>query len=1106
MIARFAPAAVRVALAAIALAILVVVPGLSLASGPDGRVRGYVTDYASGAPIPGASVRVETSDFPWRFEATTDPAGYFDIAVPPHRYTVQATSPAHYLGAAAAAVGSGMSVWANVSLVPAAARSARLRGYVTDAVSSAPVTTGRVLAELGSTYRNSTSLNASGYYAMDLLPGSYDVQTNGTDGYDRYDYYPVTVSAGNPLWYNFTLTPTGGIAYINGTVFDAVSYAPIAGARIAARVGTLYLPSVTSNGTGAYSLQSPRGNVEVSGDAPGHAPISTTTYVGGPGTSYVDLYLPPLSSGVHGYVLDGVTGRGLPGIPVTVDPIFSGGYSDRAITDASGWYDISLPNDDYILRASASGYTAGFAYVFFWSSQTVEVNVTLWPIVSTVAGHLIDGLTGAPVPGLNMMVIDSRSGYVVSGPADGTGSFSFPAPPSPAISVVVYGAGVYAGDIAYVGTRPSRTTWVNFTLNRLDAQITATVTDIATGLPVSGASVSVSWLYGFSGATSNGTGIAVLDAPAGLTLYLYTFAIGYLTWSDTTTLAPGSNAISIRLYRDLPQDVRVQGYLRDNGTGAGLWPGQVTVSGYDGATSTAYVGGTGYYSLSIVAAPQTIRGTSRGYAAGEVSVNPSPGQTLWLNFSLIPDAAPPVIRSFTANPPDRVSETNPTALRGTVNETSLEAGDLSILMLQSAAAGVGTFLNLGRLDPAGVTLTQPAPGSYNVSGSWDTRTPVGRLSDGPRSAWWPAIQLATPFQAFVNGYWDNATLSTPVPGSAVFDTRTGNLLFVLTLSGWFGPNDQPASTFQPIASGLRVDLATAGIVGASLVTGPTFTLGSLRMDLAPVVPSGQYGALLEAWDSAGSYDSAVVLFRTGPDSVPPVANAGPDRVVDEDTPVTLDGTASTDNVGIASYTWTFTDGGPVTLSGATATYTFATPGTYTITLTVRDADGNVGTDTLVLTVRDRTNPAVSITAPVEGASVPGSVLVSADATDNVGVVRVEFRLDGISVGNDTSAPFEVTVPSGRLSAGNHTFTVIAYDLAGNSAASTRNVTVPTTPPGGGGPTPGGPVVLLFGGLALIVIAAVAISLILLRRRRPRRPAGVPSPSAVPPSPMEGTRT
>ncbi|TLZ63324.1 MAG: carboxypeptidase regulatory-like domain-containing protein, partial [Methanobacteriota archaeon] len=314
MNARSSPA-VRTVLAAIALAVLVLAPGLSLASGPDGRVRGYVTDYSSGSPIQGASVRVETTDFPWRFEATTDAAGYYEIAVPPHRYSVQATSPAHYLGAAAAAVGSGMTVWANVSLVPAAARSARLQGYVTDAVTSAPVATGRVLAELGFSYRNSTALNASGYYAMDLVPGSYDVQTNETVGYDTYDYYPVTVSAGNALWYNFTLNPIGGIAYINGTVFDAVSSAPIAGARIAARVGTFYLPSATSDGTGAYSLQSPTGNVEVSGDAPGHAPITTTTYVWGPGTSYLDLYLPPLSSRVHGYVLNGVTGRGLAGIP-----------------------------------------------------------------------------------------------------------------------------------------------------------------------------------------------------------------------------------------------------------------------------------------------------------------------------------------------------------------------------------------------------------------------------------------------------------------------------------------------------------------------------------------------------------------------------------------------------------------------------------------------------------------------------------------------------------------------------------------------------------------------------------------------------------------------
>src|SRR5439155_22119332 len=115
-----------------------------------------------------------------------------------------------------------------------------------------------------------------------------------------------------------------------------------------------------------------------------------------------DLYLPPLPATLRGYVLDGVTGRGLPGILVSVDPIFSGGYSDRAMTDATGNYGFSLPPDDFVLRASASGYTAGVTYVFFWSSQSVWTNLTLWPIVSDVSGYVVDGTTGAFVPGLNM--------------------------------------------------------------------------------------------------------------------------------------------------------------------------------------------------------------------------------------------------------------------------------------------------------------------------------------------------------------------------------------------------------------------------------------------------------------------------------------------------------------------------------------------------------------------------------------------------------------------------------------------------------------------------------------------------------------------------------
>ncbi len=77
------------------------------------------------------------------------------------------------------------------------------------------------------------------------------------------------------------------------------------------------------------------------------------------------------------------------------------------------------------------------------------------------------------------------------------------------------------------------------------------------------------------------------------------------------------------------------------------------------------------------------------------------------------------------------------------------------------------------------------------------------------------------------------------------------------------------------------------------------------------------------------------------DVVAPLANAGPDRAVDQDTNLLLDGSASRDNIGIASYSWDFGDGALGT--GASATHAYPTPGTYTAILTVTDRSGNTGT-------------------------------------------------------------------------------------------------------------------------------------------------------------------
>ncbi|TMI95359.1 MAG: carboxypeptidase-like regulatory domain-containing protein, partial [Bacillati bacterium ANGP1] len=145
-------------------------------------------------------------------------------------------------------------------------------------------------------------------------------------GYAPYDYYTVYVGSGQVLWYNISLTPNPMDAWINGTVSDASTGAPIAGATVIAQVDGTILPSAVANATGFYSLSVPTGSVELSANALGYAPTLTSTYLRSAGEYILNIGLTPLAHGVRGYVRDGVTGAGLSGILVTVDPLFGTGY------------------------------------------------------------------------------------------------------------------------------------------------------------------------------------------------------------------------------------------------------------------------------------------------------------------------------------------------------------------------------------------------------------------------------------------------------------------------------------------------------------------------------------------------------------------------------------------------------------------------------------------------------------------------------------------------------------------------------------------------------------------------------------------------------------
>src|SRR6185312_529807 len=131
------------------------------------------------------------------------------------------------------------------------------------------------------------------------------------------------------------------------------------------------------------------------------------------------------------------------------------------------------------------------------------------------------------------------------------------------------------------------------------------------------------------------------------------------------------------------------------------------------------------------------------------------------------------------------------------------------------------------------------------------------------------------------------------------------------------------------------------------------------------------------------------------------------------------GTA-TDNVGVQQYNVYRSTSSGFSPSGAnligtsvgTSYVDYVPAGTYYYLVTAQDAAGNVGppsNQAAGTSSADTIAPTVSLTAPSDGATVSGTLTVSAGASDNVAVAGVQFLLDGQDLGMEvTTAPYSLS--------------------------------------------------------------------------------------------------
>ena len=185
---------------------------------------------------------------------------------------------------------------------------------------------------------------------------------------------------------------------------------------------------------------------------------------------------------------------------------------------------------------------------------------------------------------------------------------------------------------------------------------------------------------------------------------------------------------------------------------------------------------------------------------------------------------------------------------------------------------------------------------------------------------------------------------------ATFDTRNGQFRFEPHICQPDGDIDQNGS-----------------VTAADALLAFQHALGLTQLDMCqrsiaevfpqPTAPDGNITAsdALCIFQKALSLPSCLDSLPSP--NQPPIATAGADQIVDENTLVILSGSGSDSDGTIASYTWTQTDGMIVSLTGAaTATAAFVSPDvsgdeTLTFQLTVTDDAGAQASDEVRVTVR-----------------------------------------------------------------------------------------------------------------------------------------------------------
>jgi fibronectin type 3 domain-containing protein len=401
---------------------------------------------------------------------------------------------------------------------------------------------------------------------------------------------------------------------------------------------------------------------------------------------------------------------------------------------------------------------------------------------------------------------------------------------------------------------------------------------------------------------------------------------------------------------------------------------------------------------------------------------------------------------------DKTISTHQTSAASTVSSPSLttaQPGELLIAFITSDGPSAGGTQTISKVSGGSLTwrLRRRANTQAGTTEIWQasaatTLSNVKVTATLGNGSWVSAITVValTGADLLADGATAGAGAATGAPSVSLATTRPGSWV-------WGAGNDWDKATARTVGTGqTKVDefLASVGDTMWVQRQSSATPLGGTQVTINDTAPT------TDRWNLA-SIEILPAVSDTQPPSAPGKLAAG--LVTASQVPLTWE--SSTDDQGVSGYRVSrgATQVGEVTGTSFTDTTVAAGTG-YTYTVRAFDAAGNVSAPSEPVNVTtpagDTTPPTVSLTAPADGATVSGTISLSATASDSSGIAGVQFLLDGNPVGaEDTTAPYSISWDSKTVANGSHGIAARARDGAGAGNSATSAAATVTVSNGGG---------------------------------------------------------